>query len=74
MFTKEFWLDALERAIKTAAQFVIGALALSTDTFVNAFDLDWTNALGVAVTGAVLSVLTSLISAPFGQRGTASLR
>lgn len=71
MFTIAFWKDAGERALKTAAQAVILGLALAEGA--NAFDLDYKLALGLALGGAGLSLLTSVVSAPFGTAGTASL-
>lgn len=69
MYTVTFWKDALERALKTAAQVVLGFGIAD----VAIFDVDWGNALAVAATGAVLSLLTSFVSAPVGDKGTASL-
>jgi hypothetical protein len=67
MFTKAFWRDTTERAVKTAAQSLGGALAGYT------IGQDWKAALvGAAVTTAG-SLLTSLASAPVGTKGTASL-
>ena len=70
LFTGSFWLDALERAVKTAAQTVLGAVG------VNAADvtsLDWKE-IGI-LTGvtAGLSVLTSIVSTSVGEPGTASV-
>lgn len=66
MFTKSFWKLATERAVKTAGQAVIGALLLSDTGPVNAFSLDYELAAGVALGGALLSYLTSLVSANVG--------
>lgn len=71
MFTKSFFKDLLERALKTAAQFTIGGLALGEG--VDAFAVDWQLGLGFAVTGFVLSALTSIASAGIGTKGDASL-
>lgn len=71
--TISFWADAAERAVKTAAQAAISGLALSETGFGNAFSYDWALAGQFALTGAVLSVLTSIVSAPIGQSGTASV-
>jgi len=69
MFTKEFWLATMERAIKTAAQF--GLFALGTTVWTNVGDVVSTGkAVGVSVLfGAALSVLTSLASSGFGPPG-----
>ncbi len=65
LFTKAFWVDAADRAIKTAAQFVLGGLGLGEWT--NAFSVDWELGIGFAVSGLVLSLLTSVASAGVGQ-------
>lgn len=65
--TKAFWMKATERAVKTAVQAVIGALALSETGPVNAFELDFKLAAGVALGGAVLSYLTSLATSGVGE-------
>ena len=70
MWTIQFWRDAAERAIKTAAQagaafFIVGETGVA--------DVDWATVGGVAVVAAVASVFTSLASSPFGDEGTASL-
>ena len=73
MWTKQFWLDTAERALKTAAQAVSSLWAVTTFTDLIDFAA---NAQSLAVAGlaaAGFSVLTSLGSAPFAQKGTASL-
>lgn len=69
MFTKAFWKDAGERVIKSSAQAVLLGLGLGEGF--NAFDMDWMLAGGFALGGAVLSLLTSIASAPVS--GGASL-
>jgi hypothetical protein len=71
MFTLLFWKQAAERAIKSAAQAVLGLL-VGAQAF-NAWDADWKKAAGVALGGAILSVLTSLASAGVGRSGSPSL-
>jgi hypothetical protein len=73
MLKKQFWLDVLERAVKTAAQF--GLFALGTTTFTKVGEVVNTGAaVGLALLfGAVLSVLTSLASYNIGTKGTASM-
>lgn len=70
MFTKAFWLDAGERAIKTFAQAFLSVLAVSGVTVLN---LNWTEALAIAGTATLGSVLTSIVSAKAGGAETASL-
>jgi hypothetical protein len=70
MFTKAFWIDASERALKTFAQFFLvigGAQAF------NAFDLDWTTTLGLAIGGLITSYATSIVSLGLTHDGTPSL-
>lgn len=71
MFTVQFWKETLERAVKTFAQSIILATGLGAGF--NLFQMDWGLALGFGGGGALLSILTSLGSAPFGQGGTPSL-
>ena len=66
MRTKEFWLAALERAVKTFAQT---AVALVGVELVSVVDLDWGQVGGVSATAAVLSLLTSVASAGVGGSG-----
>lgn len=67
-----FWLDALERAVKTAAQALL-SVWLVGDVAFNIIGVDWSSALGIAGGAAVISLLTSIVSAPIGTSGTASL-
>jgi len=69
LYTATFWKDAFERAAKTAVQVVIGFFVAG----VTVLDLAWDDALAVAGTAAVLSLLTSFVSAPINEKGTASL-
>jgi hypothetical protein len=62
MFTTVFWKDALERAIKTVAQTLL-ALWLVGDVALDALSVDWGQALGVALGAAILSILSSIVSA-----------
>lgn len=68
MFTAEFWKAAGERALRTVAQTLL-SLWVGTGVF-NAFDVDWLQALGVALGAGVLSVLMSLV--PTGPEGSPS--
>lgn len=72
MLSKSFWVGALERAVKTAAQVLLVTF-FAADQAANAWEMDWADMGGVALAGAVLSILTSLVSAPFGPKGDPSL-
>jgi hypothetical protein len=70
MFTTNFAKQTIERALKTAAQTLI--LAVGAAQGFDLFATDW-NTLGAAAAGGfILSVLTSIASAPFGTTGTPS--
>lgn len=70
MFTKAFWLDAFERAVKTWAQSLLALVGAGATNLVL---LDWGDMLGISGTAALISVLTSIVSAGVGSKGTASL-
>lgn len=70
MWTKHFWLDAFERAVKTTAQTAAG---LMTADGLGIVDVDWCGVGSVAALAFVLSILTSVGSAPLGTSGSASL-
>lgn len=70
MFGIEFWKQAAERAIKTAAQVAVAAIGTGA---VGLMAVDWQAVVLAAALGAVLSVLTSVASEPFGAPGTPSL-
>lgn len=70
MRTSAFWLDAAERALKTAAQTL---LALWGTDGLDLLSVSWGPALSVAGGAALLSVLTSIASSRVGDPGTASV-
>ena len=59
MFTKDFWVDTFERAIRTACQ---AALSAGVVGGVGLFDVDWLNVCGIALVAALASVLTCVAS------------
>jgi hypothetical protein len=65
MFTSLFWKQAAERSIKSAAQALLGLWVL--DGAFNVLTVDWPLAGGVAAGAAVLSVLTSVVTAGIGE-------
>jgi hypothetical protein len=70
MFTRTFWLKAAERAVKSAAQALIGLWF--GDAAFNAWDADWAKARGVAAGAVVLSLLSSVATAGVGQKDSPS--
>ena len=60
MFNKAFWKDAAERSIKTAAQ---AAIVVLTGNAADIWHLDYKSLVSAVVLGAVVSLLTSLVSA-----------
>ncbi|HEV7648461.1 MAG TPA: holin [Actinophytocola sp.] len=69
MWTKMFWKDATERAVRTTAQVVV-ALAAATGS--GLLDTDWIATLSAAMMAGVLSVLTSVAAGVTTNDGTAS--
>jgi hypothetical protein len=66
----QFWNQAGERAVKTAIQVFVAVLSVG---HVGIFNAPWTTAFSTAAMAALLSVLTSLVSEPVGQRRTPSI-
>ena len=54
--SRTFWTGVLERAVKTFAQALLAVLTTGTVVW----DLDWVQALGIAGTAVLISVLTSV--------------
>jgi hypothetical protein len=59
LFSKDFWVDTFERAIRTACQ---AALSAGVVGGVGLFDVDWMNVGGISLVAAVASVLTCVAS------------
>ena len=64
---KTFIKDMLERAIKTAAQSALAVIGASH--FIS--EIDWIKCLSAIALATLLSVLTSVSSFRFGDKGTA---
>jgi hypothetical protein len=70
MWTVSFWKQAVERAVKTAAQTALAFFVVGTTDLLS---VDWLvvgSGVGVAV---IASLLTSLASEPFGPKDSPSL-
>lgn len=59
LFTRDFWVYAGERAIKTAAQSAVAVLGSNTVTITH---VDFLGLLAVAGGSALLSILTSIVA------------
>jgi hypothetical protein len=70
VLTAAFWTGAVDRALKSFAQALI--LLWGADAGFNVLQIEVGPALGVAGGAAVLSLLTSIVSAPVGDKGSTS--
>jgi hypothetical protein len=70
LLTLTFWLDAFERAIKTAAQTVLGLIGVNVTDVTS---LDWKEIAVATAFTTGLSILTSIVSSGIGEPGTASV-
>lgn len=68
MFTITFWKDAVERAIRTAAQAL---LALWATDVSGVLAVDWLQAGSVAALAALMSVLMSIVATGVGDKNSA---
>ena len=69
MWTKTFWVDTVERTIRTAAQVAVGALTTS----VTIYEIDPKAIIGVVAISALTTVLTAIGASGIGDHGTASV-
>jgi hypothetical protein len=70
LFTLNFWKQALERAVKTGVQSAATVLAIGEGF--NVFAVDWNLAGAFFLSGAVMSVVTSFLTAGFGESDSPS--
>lgn len=77
LFTREFWKDAVERTVSSAAQgFLVGGglgIGAEATQSVDARYLPWLAAASVAGGMAAASFAKCLAAVHVGERGTASL-
>ena len=71
MFTLNFWKDAGERAIRTAAQSL---LALWATDISGLLEIDYVQAFSVAAFAVIMSLLMSIAATNRGDLESASLR
>ena len=69
MWTLKFWQNALERAVRTAAQSL---LALWGTQVTGVLEVDWVQAASVAALAALTSVLMSLVATGVGDHSSPS--
>jgi hypothetical protein len=67
IFTLSFWKSTLELVLRGAA---IAALTGMGGSLVDAWHLNWETISGMALSGGLLSLLTSLSSATVGVKGS----
>lgn len=70
MFTKTFWKDTAERAVKTFAQSLAAVLTAGAT---GVLDVDWVNALSVSLLATLVSVLTSFGSGYVGDNSASAI-
>jgi len=73
MWSKKFWMDLAERAIKSFAQGVLLNLGVSDTGPFNIFETTWMNLVGFGLGAMTLSILMSLASLKVGDNSSASL-
>ena len=61
MFTRDFWMAVLVRAIRTFAEGMLGALGTAV---VGVTEMDWIGAASVGASAAIISVLIALKGLP----------
>lgn len=72
MYSLNFWRNAiLDRGAKSFAQALL--LVFLGDSALNVINVNWPEALGLASTAALISVLTSIVSSPVGPEGSPSI-
>jgi hypothetical protein len=71
MFTRAFWIAAVERSIKTFAQSAVALIG--GDAVLSIVEIDAGAIAGVSGTAAVVSLLTSLASIPLSHGDSPSL-
>lgn len=57
MWTRVFWLNALERAVKTAAQSLVAVVGVAQAGLLS---IDWRSTLSVVGAAALASICTSI--------------
>jgi hypothetical protein len=66
IWTLDYWKTTGELALRSAAQFALVGMGVGPVT--DAWHLPWKVTVGMAVSGAIVSVLTSLSSTDVGRK------
>lgn len=69
MWSKIFWIDAADRALRTFAQALLATITVGDAIY----HVDWTAGLGIAATAAIASLLTSVATSKVGDASTAAI-
>lgn len=69
--TKNFWIAATERAVKSVAGAALSVLTVDTTSTV--FNVNWETVAGVSLTAGLVSYLMSILSAPVNNDFSPSL-
>ena len=70
MFTKKFWKDVAERAVKTAGQSLLAILGAAG---VSLLTVSWPGVLAAVALATLLSVLSSIVTNLGSKTDTASV-
>lgn len=70
MSMSTFAKDAAERCVKTVAQTALVTIGAGPVTGI--IDLDWANVASISGLAGVVSLLTSVASSQWGEKGSAS--
>jgi len=65
---RRYYTDLVDRAVKTAAQSAVLSIGVESAQ-ANAFAVDWSLMAGMALGGALLSLLTNISQRGFTGRG-----
>lgn len=69
IFDGDFWVEAADRAVKSAGGALLAAWG---GDWMNFYSLGWDTTWRMGVALVTISLVTSIVSAPLGRRGTAS--
>jgi Putative lactococcus lactis phage r1t holin len=72
VLTRAFWLDAAERAVRTAAQTALGVIT-ALGVSVGLLDVPWLLVASSSGLAALVSALMSVVGSQVGEPDTASL-